>query len=82
MSAAPSREPGVTVMVRDRSDAVAVIELWADFAADGRLDPLADRRRPSAADEAEIERRSWRPWNWHPVANGKSEPLRKGWDPS
>ena len=48
---AASREPGVTVTVRDRFDAVGDRELWADFAADGRLDPLADPR-PSAADEA------------------------------
>jgi non-lysosomal glucosylceramidase len=41
----------VSVTVRTRFDAVADRELWADFAADGRLDP-SDDRRPSAAGEA------------------------------
>jgi len=46
-----SRAPGVTITVRDRFDAVGDREVWADFAADGRLDPSVDRR-PSAAGEA------------------------------
>lgn len=48
---ATSRAPGVTVTIRDRFDAVADEELWADFAADGHLEPATDRR-PSAAGEA------------------------------
>ena len=48
---ATSRAPGVTVTIRDRFDAVADEEVWADFAADGRLDPATDPR-PSAAGEA------------------------------
>jgi non-lysosomal glucosylceramidase len=48
---AASREPGVTVTVRDRFDALADEDLWADFAADGRLDPSEDGRA-SAAGEA------------------------------
>jgi non-lysosomal glucosylceramidase len=47
---AASRAPGVSVTVRDRFDAVADRELWADFATDGRLDPASDSR-PSAAGE-------------------------------
>ena len=42
---AASRAPGVTVTTRSRFDAVADTELWADFAADGRLEPV---RRPAA----------------------------------
>ncbi|HET9519822.1 MAG TPA: non-lysosomal glucosylceramidase [Candidatus Limnocylindrales bacterium] len=48
---AAAREPGVTVSVRSRFDAVADTELWADFAADGRLDP-SDDHQPSAPGEA------------------------------
>jgi hypothetical protein len=48
---ATSRAPGVTVTIRDRFDATADEELWADFAADGRLDSATDPR-PSAAGEA------------------------------
>jgi non-lysosomal glucosylceramidase len=48
---AASRAPGVTVSVRSRFDAVADAELWADFAADGRIDP-SDDPRPSVAGEA------------------------------
>ena len=48
---AASRAPGVTVTTRTRFDAVADTELWADFAADGRLDP-SDDRRPSEDGEA------------------------------
>jgi non-lysosomal glucosylceramidase len=48
---AASRAPGVAVSVRSRFDARADTDLWADFAADGRLDPSNDRR-PSGADEA------------------------------
>ncbi len=48
---AASRAPGVTVTVRDRFDAIADAELWADFAADGRLEPASDRR-PSTEGEA------------------------------
>ena len=48
---ATSRAPGVTVTIRDRFDAVADEEVWADFAADGRLDAVTDPR-PSAAGEA------------------------------
>jgi non-lysosomal glucosylceramidase len=47
---AASRAPGVTVTTRSRFDAGADREVWADFAADGRLDP-SDDRRPSAAGE-------------------------------
>ena len=47
---AASRAPGVTVTVRDRFDAEDDRELWADFAADGRLEPSQDRR-PSTAGE-------------------------------
>jgi non-lysosomal glucosylceramidase len=48
---AAAREPGVTVTVRSRFDALADTELWADFAADGRLDPCGDRD-PSRDGEA------------------------------
>jgi non-lysosomal glucosylceramidase len=48
---AASRAPGVAVTVRSRFDAAADAELWADFAADGRLEP-ADDRRPSRDGEA------------------------------
>ena len=48
---AASRAPGLEVTVRSRFDAVADRELWADFAADGRLEPHDDRR-PSTAGEA------------------------------
>lgn len=48
---AASRAPGVSITVRDRFDAVVDRDLWADFAADGRLD-ASDDRRPSAAGEA------------------------------
>ena len=48
---AASRAPGVTVTIRDRFDATGDAEVWADFAADGRLEPATDRR-PSAAGEA------------------------------
>ncbi len=48
---AASRAPGVTVTIRDRFDAVADRDLWADFAADGRLGPAADPR-PSAPGAA------------------------------
>jgi non-lysosomal glucosylceramidase len=48
---AASRAPGVTVSARSRFDAVADTELWADFAADGQLDP-ADDQRPSDDGEA------------------------------
>jgi non-lysosomal glucosylceramidase len=47
---AASRAPGVTVTTRSRFDAIADAELWADFAADGRLEP-ADERRASAVGE-------------------------------
>ncbi len=46
-----SAAPGVIVTVRSRFDALADTELWADFAADGRLDS-DDDRRPSGAGEA------------------------------
>jgi non-lysosomal glucosylceramidase len=39
------------VSARSRFDALADTELWADFAADGRLDPMDDRR-PSVDGEA------------------------------
>ena len=48
---AASRAPGVTVSVRSRFDAVGDTTLWADFAADGRLDD-EDDRRPSGDAEA------------------------------
>jgi non-lysosomal glucosylceramidase len=48
---AASRSPEVEITVRSRFDALADTTLWADFAADGRLDP-EDDRRPSAAGEA------------------------------
>ncbi len=48
---AASRAPGITTSVRSRFDAWSDTELWADFAADGRLDP-ADDRRPSGTAEA------------------------------
>jgi non-lysosomal glucosylceramidase len=48
---AASRAPGVDISVRSRFDAVADTELWADFAADGRLD-ASDDRDPSRAGEA------------------------------
>jgi non-lysosomal glucosylceramidase len=48
---AASRAPGVDITVRSRFDARADTELWADFAADGRLEP-SDDRRPSGTDEA------------------------------
>jgi non-lysosomal glucosylceramidase len=48
---AASRAPGVTVSVRTRFDALSDTELWEDFAADGRLDPVDDRR-PSRPGEA------------------------------
>ena len=48
---AASRAPGVDITVRSRFDALADTELWADFAADGRLDP-ADDERPSTRGEA------------------------------
>ncbi|MGZ8515386.1 MAG: GH116 family glycosyl-hydrolase, partial [Candidatus Limnocylindrales bacterium] len=48
---AASRGPGLTVTVRSRFDARSDRELWADFAADGQLDPVDDRR-PSADGEA------------------------------
>ena len=41
----------MTVTTRTRFDAVADTELWADFAADGRLDP-SDDQRPSDEGEA------------------------------
>ena len=47
---AASRAAGVHVSVRSRFDARSDTELWADFAADGRLDP-SDDRRPSGTDE-------------------------------
>jgi non-lysosomal glucosylceramidase len=48
---AASRAPGVTVTIRDRFDATGDQEVWADFAADGRLEPASDTR-PSAVGEA------------------------------
>lgn len=39
---AASRAPGVSITVRSRFDALADTELWADFAADGRLEPHDD----------------------------------------
>lgn len=48
---AASRAPGVSISVRSRFDALADTELWADFAADGRLDP-SDDHRPSREGEA------------------------------
>lgn len=48
---AASRAPGLSITVRSRFDAVGDADLWADFAADGRLDPVDDRR-PSAPREA------------------------------
>jgi non-lysosomal glucosylceramidase len=48
---AASRAPGVSVSVRSRFDARSDTEVWADFAADGRLDP-SDDRRPSDVGEA------------------------------
>lgn len=48
---AASRAPGVDVSVRSRVDALGDTSVWADFAADGRLDPVDDRRR-SEVDEA------------------------------
>ena len=48
---AASRAPGVSVSVRSRFDALTDTELWADFAADGRLEPRGDER-PSTAGEA------------------------------
>ena len=48
---AASRAPGVTISTRSRFDALADTEVWADFAADGRLEP-ADDRRPSGSGEA------------------------------
>jgi non-lysosomal glucosylceramidase len=48
---AASRAPGVSVTVRDRFDALSDEELWADFAADGRLEPASDQR-PAAPGEA------------------------------
>jgi len=48
---AASRAPGVAISTRSRFDALADTELWADFAADGRLDP-SDDRRPSGDREA------------------------------
>jgi non-lysosomal glucosylceramidase len=48
---AASRAPGVTVTVRSRFDAQADRDLWADFAADGRLESVDDRR-PNGAGEA------------------------------
>ncbi len=47
---AASRAPGVTITVRDRFDALADRDLWADFASDGRLEPSTDPR-PSIAGE-------------------------------
>ena len=48
---AASRAPGLSLSVRTRFDAVADTELWADFAADGRLEP-DDDSRPSDRGEA------------------------------
>lgn len=48
---AAAHEAGVSVSVRSRFDARSDEALWADFAADGRLDP-SDDRRPSSAGEA------------------------------
>jgi non-lysosomal glucosylceramidase len=48
---AASRAVGAEVTVRSRFDAVADRDLWEDFAADGRLEAVDDRR-PSAAGEA------------------------------
>jgi non-lysosomal glucosylceramidase len=48
---AASRAPDVSVSVRSRFDAIGDTELWADFAADGRLEP-SDDRRPSREGEA------------------------------
>ena len=48
---AAARAPGVDVTVRSRFDAIGDAEVWADFAADGRLDPTDDRR-PSGDGEA------------------------------
>ncbi len=48
---AAAREPGVGVTVRSRFDAISDTQTWADFAADGRLEPTDDRR-PSSPGEA------------------------------
>ena len=48
---AASRAPGVSVSVRSRFDAFGDTELWADFAADGRLE-TSDDCRPSGDGEA------------------------------
>jgi non-lysosomal glucosylceramidase len=44
-------DPGVTLTARSRFDTVDDRTLWDDFATDGRLDELDDRR-PAAAGEA------------------------------
>jgi non-lysosomal glucosylceramidase len=51
LAIAAGRERGVTVTVRTRFDATDDVELWRDFAADGRLDPVFDRT-PSRDGEA------------------------------
>jgi len=48
---AASRAADVSISVRSRFDALTDEELWADFGADGRLDP-SDDRRPSRQGEA------------------------------
>jgi non-lysosomal glucosylceramidase len=48
---AVDRGAGIDVSVRTRFDALADVETWADFAEDGRLEPLDDRR-PSGDGEA------------------------------
>jgi non-lysosomal glucosylceramidase len=47
---AASRAGGVSITTRSRFDAVGDTRTWADFAADGRLDP-DDDREPSAPGE-------------------------------
>ena len=63
---AASRAPGVTVTVRSRFDALADTELWADFAADGRLDPATTTGRAEPARRSgppSPRRSSWPPAN-------------------
>ena len=68
---AASRAPGVTVTVRDRFDATADKEVWADFASDGRLEP-AIRPAPERAPERRSGSPSRRPWTWNPASAGRS----------